>query len=238
MAAGVVCAAVRLDLDDANRAIARDEHLVQEKRAPARAGRGGRSAAGVAYSAPTRSASLAQGNGEPLELVGDRSWPRAARRRAPAHRDTWLEQTDGLVTERGVCGYQFGERDVTLERIAHEAADDGMRLAERRALGDKPLGEIGRGRERRVSGRAHAIEVEAGSGEQPAQRGQAEPRSGRTASNSGSLSSCRSRLYASGRPLSVASKPVRLPIRRPALPRSSSATSGFFFCGSIELPVA
>ena len=58
-----------------------------------------------------------------------------------------------------------------------------------------------------------------------------------SASNSGSLSSCRSRLYASGRPLSVARKPVRSPISRPALPRASSAMSGFFFCGSIDEPV-
>ncbi|MCY1244911.1 hypothetical protein D9M72_580110 [compost metagenome] len=57
------------------------------------------------------------------------------------------------------------------------------------------------------------------------------------ASNTGSLSSCRSRLYASGRPFSVASSPVRLPISRPAFPRASSATSGFFFCGMIEEPV-
>ncbi len=59
-----------------------------------------------------------------------------------------------------------------------------------------------------------------------------------TESNSGSLSSCRSRLYASGRPFSVASRPVRLPIRRPLLPRANSAMSGFFFCGSIDEPVA
>ena len=53
----------------------------------------------------------------------------------------------------------------------------------------------------------------------------------------GSLSSWRSRLYASGRPLRVASSPVRLPISRPALPRASSATSGFFFCGMMLDPV-
>ena len=39
-------------------------------------------------------------------------------------------------------------------------------------------------------------------------------------------------------PLRVASRPVRLPMRRPVLPRASSAMSGFFFCGSIEDPVA
>ena len=52
------------------------------------------------------------------------------------------------------------------------------------------------------------------------------------------LSSCRSRLYASGSPLSVDSSPVSRPIAVPALPRTSSAASGFFFCGIIELPVA
>jgi hypothetical protein len=31
--------------------------------------------------------------------------------------------------------------------------------------------------------------------------------------------------------------PTRLPMSRPALPRLSSAMSGFFFCGMIELPV-
>ena len=57
-------------------------------------------------------------------------------------------------------------------------------------------------------------------------------------SNAARLSSCRSRLYASGSPLSVASRPASRPIAVPALPRASSAASGFFFCGIIELPVA
>ena len=35
----------------------------------------------------------------------------------------------------------------------------------------------------------------------------------------------------------MASRPAWSPISRPALPRVSSATSGFFFCGMIELPV-
>ncbi len=39
-------------------------------------------------------------------------------------------------------------------------------------------------------------------------------------------------------PFSVARNPVRSPISRPALPRASSAMSGFFFCGSIDEPVA
>src|SRR5207253_2745883 len=58
-----------------------------------------------------------------------------------------------------------------------------------------------------------------------------------TESKTGSLSSWRSRLYASGSALSVASSPVRLPTSRPALPRASSAMSGFFFCGMMLDPV-
>ncbi|MDT4873048.1 hypothetical protein FQZ97_1082730 [compost metagenome] len=33
------------------------------------------------------------------------------------------------------------------------------------------------------------------------------------------------------------SKPMRWPTTRPVLPRASSGTSGFFFCGMMELPV-
>ena len=36
----------------------------------------------------------------------------------------------------------------------------------------------------------------------------------------------------------MARSPVRWPMSRPALPRASSAMSGFFFCGSIDEPVA
>ena len=35
----------------------------------------------------------------------------------------------------------------------------------------------------------------------------------------------------------VTSRPTRSPTTRPILPRVSSAKSGFFFCGMIELPV-
>ena len=58
------------------------------------------------------------------------------------------------------------------------------------------------------------------------------------AAKTGALSSCRSRSYASGRPLTVASSPVSRPIAVPALPRASSATSGLSFCGIIDEPVA
>ena len=38
--------------------------------------------------------------------------------------------------------------------------------------------------------------------------------------------------------MTVASRPVSRPIAVPALPRASSATSGFSFCGIIDDPVA
>ena len=58
-----------------------------------------------------------------------------------------------------------------------------------------------------------------------------------SASNTASLSSCRSLLYPLGRPFIVVRKPVSRPIARPALPRTSSIGSGFFFCGIRLLPV-
>src|SRR5436309_1261685 len=50
--------------------------------------------------------------------------------------------------------------------------------------------------------------------------------------------SCRSPSYASGRPLSDVSTATRSPMMRAARPRTSSATSGFFFCGMMLDPVA
>ena len=58
-----------------------------------------------------------------------------------------------------------------------------------------------------------------------------------TVSNSGSLSSWLSLLYVSGWPFISTSSDTRCPTTRPVLPRTSSGTSGFFFCGMIELPV-
>ena len=59
----------------------------------------------------------------------------------------------------------------------------------------------------------------------------------RRAAKTGGLSSCRSRSYASGSPLTVASRPARRPSAVPALPRTSSATSGLSFWGIIDEPV-
>ena len=51
------------------------------------------------------------------------------------------------------------------------------------------------------------------------------------------LSSWRSRLYVSGMPFIIVSRSTSAPVSWPALPRSSSSTSGFFFCGMMLEPV-
>ena len=57
------------------------------------------------------------------------------------------------------------------------------------------------------------------------------------ASKSGGLSSCRSRLYVSGRPFVSVSRCVSEAWKRAALPRRSSIESGLRFCGISEEPV-
>ena len=94
------------------------------------------------------------------------------------------------------------------------------------------LGQVGGGRIGRVGRRGHAVGAKVTVSVSPASAASAS-RTVSTASKSGSLSSWRSRLYASGRPFRVASKPVRSPIERgppcpaPArrCPGSSSAAS-------------
>ena len=140
---------------------------------------------------------------------------RAAARSAPAPRAARPARPTGApARRRRACASRNGMPLRTSCSARSVAADAGASAAARIALGD----ELGRRRAARPAPTEPASSVS-------------------SASNSGSLSSCRSRLYASGRPLSVARKPVRSPIRRPALPRASSAMSGFFFCGSIDDPV-
>ena len=57
------------------------------------------------------------------------------------------------------------------------------------------------------------------------------------ASKTPSLSSCISLLYAKGKPLRTVSSDIRSPYTRPVFPLTSSAMSGFFFCGMIDEPV-
>jgi hypothetical protein len=58
-----------------------------------------------------------------------------------------------------------------------------------------------------------------------------------TVSKRPSHASWKSLLYVVGVPFITAMKPVRVPSKRPDLPRRSSSASGFFFCGIREDPV-
>ena len=58
-----------------------------------------------------------------------------------------------------------------------------------------------------------------------------------TASKIASLSSCISLLYARAMPFIIVSNVILSPKTLPLLPRTSSAISGFFFCGIIDEPV-
>ena len=96
--------------------------------------------------------------------------------------------------EGGVGLDQLGQRHVPLDRVAHQAADHGVGLAERHALLDQPLGQVHGGHRRRrrpppACGRCRRSPWPAG---RPAPPGPDAIWS--TESNRGSLSSCRSRL--------------------------------------------
>ena len=167
---------------------------------------------------------------------------RAARAR-PARRRASRTATPGRRAQQRpvrarLGGDQFGQRRRRLDVPTHELADDRVGIAERRAPA-RPATRRGRSRDssRRRRPPPCAAVTNVAVSIIPASAASASD-TWSTESNSGSLSSCRSRLYASGSPLSVASRPVRLPMSRPALPRASSAMSGFFFCGSIDDPVA
>ena len=129
--------------------------------------------------------------------------------------------------------------DVRVERtVAHCTGDLLVRVAERDALRDERLGRVG-GEEAWVSRLPRQpllVELELARRARPARASAGARRGARR--TTGRLSSWRSRLYASGRPFTIASSPVRRPIAVPAFPRASSATSGLSFCGIIDEPVA
>jgi len=166
---------------------------------------------------------------------------RAAERVPRRDRALDRQHVPDLGRQRGVhtassASVRF-EPDATGLGQSHAVPRRLVRHPERDALADQPLGDVRGQGEPRWRQFGHARRGEPQRADHPRDRRQ-QHSSCSTESNSGSLSSCRSRLYASGWALSTASSPVRLPISRPDLPRVSSATSGFFFCGMIELPVA
>ena len=140
VAAGIVGAAVRLDLDDARReprpVAGRTSTLLSSSRRDARARRGRRTSA-AACSGSTREparCSLQPVAGR-LELRGDRL--RAARRPAScagAPRCPARAAPAQSGPRRGSFEHELVERHAALDRLPHERADDRVRLAERRAL--------------------------------------------------------------------------------------------------------
>ena len=174
--------------------------------------------------APAPARCRRDGRGSPPSL---RASARRARRRPPAAKTAAARPP---AARPGRTPFGFG--------VAHRARDRFVRVAKRRAAAHQVVGQVGRG------GEAFAAPPRA-----CAPRSTPMPVATRsvmiasvsasvsTVSNSGSLSSWLSLLYVSGCAFISTSSATRWPITRPLLPRTSSGTSGFFFCGMIELPV-
>ena len=152
------------------------------------------------------------------------------------------------VSTRAVCPdlrrkpFQCGERcraarsTFGVNRGAHGAADHVVRIAKRHALAHEIVGEVGGGGGPPRS----AARIASGTGSSP-------PMS--LASSVSSPSACRPRRTAApclpgypccrraAEPFISASSAISAPKTRPLLPRTSSGTSGFFFCGMIDEPV-
>ncbi len=107
-----------------------------------------------------------------VELRGDRLGTGAARRGAPAHRAARLEEHEEVGTEARVVRDQLLERHAALDRLAHDRADDRVRLAERRALAHQVLGDVGGGVERAVGAGGHRGVDEGRGRHEPGERAQ------------------------------------------------------------------
>ena len=137
----------------------------------------------------------AEAAGEPFELVGHRD--RARRRPAWSAGSPPRPGSSSRAASSPRSGWAWTSSTsghVALDRVAHQAAHQGVGLAERHALLHQQLGQVdGRGR-RPVGGRLHAVVVPVDRGEQAGQAPAGPAATWRTESKSGSLSSCRSRL--------------------------------------------
>ena len=166
--------------------------------------------------------------------------PPAARRRATAA--SGVSQRLDVAVEARREAAKLGERQLSsclprLQAVADERADDAVRLAERHALLDEKVGELGGEQEaaRRAARMRSRVEAQPRQhGRERAQRGERRVRR------------VEHRLLVL---LEVAVVGERQALHHRQhgdagcrrcgrlLPRTSSATSGFFFCGMIELPV-
>ena len=133
--------------------------------------------------------------------------------------------------------HQFGKGNVTLDGIANQGSHDGMGVPERHPPHDEPLGQVYGGHVRGVCRLAHAFSV-------PGHRGE-DPRHGRYPAvhlvdrvEQRFLVLLEIPVVGEGQPFQGGEQPGQVSDQPAQRPRASSATSGFFFCGSIELPVA
>ena len=97
-----------------------------------------------------------------FDLFADRPRTSPSRGAPACHRHTGFEQCHRGLTQIGVGGDQLDQRHVALQRLAHQATDQPVGLAEGHALLDEHLGQVdGRGG-RTVRRRLHALLVPRG----------------------------------------------------------------------------
>ena len=129
-----------------------------------------------------------------VELHRDRGRSRAARRRARCGRRSRCRRAPRRRGRAGSAATSSRKRSLTRQVAPDERADDGVRLAERRAAADQPLGEVGRraSSRRRPPPASAPVRTSPWRSCPPARSTASVTWS--TESNSGSLSSWRSRL--------------------------------------------
>ena len=112
-----------------------------------------------------------------------------------------------------------------------------MRFAERRSLLDEVLGEVGRRVHRAVGGRGHPFFDEVGSGDEPG-KGRERQRARVERVEQRLLVLLQVAVVRERQALERRQQTGEVADQSPRLARASSAMSGFFFCGSIDDPVA
>ncbi len=192
VAAGVVGAAVRLDLHQAGdeaRAVggAGDEELVEQQRGelarvagverprqrPAAWRATPRRLGAQAGSCSQRACSSSRARAFTSCSATD-AGPGAAGRRAPEDGGTGLQQRERLGPEVGFGQHELVEGHAPLGRAAHQRADACVRLAEGHAPLHQPLGEVDGGGVLAVGRRLHARLDHLRRGQQPRDRSQRE----------------------------------------------------------------
>ena len=126
--------------------------------------------------------------------------------------DSGFDECRGRRSEPWFGSHQIDESSLSGQTATNQRTHDRVCLPERDPVSHEMFGQIGRGHRRRIGGLLHAVVPECGRGDHAVDGGEAERHL---------LDGVEERLFV-----------------RPALPRANSAMSAFFFCGSIDEPVA